>query len=273
MSRKLCLIHANCQGDPLRKLLMLHPQFGQEFEVVKYTNYLRESIPDEQLRSCSLFLYQPLGEKWDDHASDALLARVNPDAVNLAIPNMLFKGYWPFWTNRSPIEFGDAFLDKLVGMGLEKKEILYICLHTDIAAKHDLAAMFEKSILHEIEKEKGCVVGTVDLVLERFRTEKLYNTINHPNRRLILHVTAGILSHLGYAPLPRVLVDAFQDPYPEFELPLHPQIAAFHSLSFGDAATRYNVFGKMRTYEEYVGFYVDCRQLNIRDFSSYLHLV
>jgi hypothetical protein len=273
MSRKLCIIHANCQGDPLRKLLMLHPQFGQEFEIVKYTNYLREDIPDTRLQQCSLFLYQPLGEKWDDHASAALLARVNPAAVTAAIPNMLFKGYWPFWTNKSPIEFGDIFLDRLVDMGLEKKEILYICMHTDIAAKHDLAGLFEDSVCREREKEQGCVVHTVDLILDLFRSEKLFNTINHPNRRLVLHVTEGILAHLGFAPLPDVLAGAFQDPYPEFELPLHPQVAAFHQLPFGNASTLYNVFGKPRTYEQYAGLYVDCRALGIRDLSSYLHLV
>ncbi len=273
MSSKLCLIHANCQGDPLLQLLQLHPQFGSEFRVVKYTNYLRETIPAHELAGCSLFLYQPLGEKWDDHASDVLLQRVNPAATCLAIPNMLFKGYWPFWTNRSPMNYGDTFLDHMVDMGLEKKEILYIALQTDLTRKYDFPAMLEASLAMERDKEKGCVVETVALVEELFRSERLFNSINHPNRRLILHVAEGLLDALGYPPLPDVLVSAFRDPYPDFEQPIHPQVAAVHGMAFGGADARYNVYGKPRTYEEYLNCYLDCRLLGINDFISYLHLV
>lgn len=273
MPKELCIIHANCQGDPLRALLMLHPQFGSRYEVVKYTNYLRETIPPVQLESCSLFLYQPLGEQWDDLASRALLERVNPRATCLPIPNMLFKGYWPFWTNRSSMDFGDSFLDHLVDMGLEMREVLHVCLRTDVTAKFDLAAMFAESVAHERRKEAGCPVQTVDLVLEHFCSERLFNTINHPNRRLVLHVAQGILAALGFAPLPAVLAGAFADPYPEFELPIHPQVAAFHGLGFGGAGAQFNVFGTMRTYEEYAALYVHCRMHGIHDFAGFLHLV
>lgn len=273
MSQKYCIIHANCQGDPLQKLLMLHPQFGAEYSITKYTNYLREEIPAHELAACALFLYQPLGEKWNDLASAALLGRVNTAAVTLPIPNMLFKGYWPFWTNKSRMNYGDFFLEHLLGMGLEKQEVLYICMHTVLERKYDLAGMFAASIEMERAKEEGCVVQTVDSILERYKSEPLFNTINHPNRRLVLHVAEGILSALGYAPLPQVLVEAFTDPYPEFELPIHPQVAAFHGLSFGGSDTRYNIYGTLRTYEEYVNLYIDCHLHGIDDFISYLHLV
>ena len=112
MSRQeLCLIHANCQGDPLAWLLAATPEFAVRYEVRRYTNFERELIPPEELARCTLFIYQHLGEHWDEHASDRLLARVAPGALRCCIPNMLFKGYWPFWTNRSSMDFGDTFLD------------------------------------------------------------------------------------------------------------------------------------------------------------------
>lgn len=272
-AKKLCVVHANCQGDPLRALLSLHPQFGREYDIAKYTNYLREDIPAEQLEACDLFLYQPLGEQWNDHASDALLRKVSPTAVSMAIPNMLFKGYWPFWTNRSPMDYGDAMLDHMIDMGLEKKEILYLCLHTDLTRKYDLDAMLAESLAVERAKEHGCVVHTVDMVQELWKHEKLFNTINHPNRRLVLHVANGVLDALGMTPVPDVVSAAFTDPYPEFELPLHPQVAAYHGLDFGGPQTRYAVYGTPRTYEEYVSRYVDCRLLGVESFIAYLHVV
>ncbi len=273
MSRKLCVIHANCQGDPLRALLMNHPQFGRQFSVVKYTNYLRETVLPEHLAECDLFLYQPLGEQWDDHASDALLARVNPRAVTLALPNMFFKGYWPFWTNKSPMNYGDSLLDELIAKGLEVREIVYLYVHSRLVSGHDLAGMFADSVAYERRKEEGCVVGTVDIVLEHFRTERLFNTINHPNRRLVLHVANGLLNVLGFPPLPSEQIAAFPDPYPECELPIHPQVAAFHDLRFAGPDTRYNVYGTPRTFAEYAALYVDCRKRGISDFISFLHLV
>lgn len=101
------------------QLLASHPEFSRAFEIRKYTNYLHEEVPAQELAECSLFMYQHLGAKWGDHASDELLAKVNSSATVMAVPNVLFKAYWPLWTNHSPMDFGDAYLDKLIDMGLE----------------------------------------------------------------------------------------------------------------------------------------------------------
>lgn len=289
--RSLCLIHANCQGDPLAALLAAAPQFAERHEIRRYTNYLRERIAPAELSGCGLFLYQHLGEKWDDHASDKLLAMVNPAARVLRLPNMLFTGYWPFWTNKSPMDFGDAFLDRLVSMRLSMAEILHVCLHGDIAAKYDLDAMLRASLDVERDKERGAgggaktggvalpdaipavVAPTVDLVEALWKEERLFATINHPNRRLVLHVAEGVLAALGMDPLPPAVRDGFADPYPEFELPIHPQVAAHHGLAFGGPDAAYNIYGRRMTFEDYARRYVDCRMRGIDNFIGYLQLV
>lgn len=303
--RTLCLIHANCQGDPLAALLAAAPQFAERYEIRRYTNYLRERIAPAELSGCGLFLYQHLGEKWDDHASDRLLAMVNPAARVLRLPNMLFTGYWPFWTNKSPMDFGDAFLDRLVSMGLSMAEILHVYLHGDIAAKYDLDAMLRASLDVERDKERGAdaelgmtgsaersraggggaaasaapgaipavVTPTVDVVEALWKEERLFATINHPNRRLVLHVAEGVLAALGMDPLPPEVRDGFADPYPEFELPIHPQVAAHHGLAFGGPDAAYNIYGRRMTFEDYVRRYVDCRMRGIDNFIGYLQLV
>uniref|UniRef100_B8DRT4 Polysaccharide biosynthesis enzyme WcbI domain-containing protein n=1 Tax=Nitratidesulfovibrio vulgaris (strain DSM 19637 / Miyazaki F) TaxID=883 RepID=B8DRT4_NITV9 len=295
--RSLCLIHANCQGDPLAQLLAASPQFAARYEIRRYTNYLRERVAPAELSGCGLFLYQHLGEKWDDHASDRLLAMVNPAARVLRLPNMLFTGYWPFWTNKSPMDFGDSFLDRLVSMGLDMAEILHVYLHRDIAAKYDLDAMLRASLDVERDKERGSdvergraggdggvagalpggipavVAPTVELVETLWKQERLFATINHPNRRLVLHVAEGVLAALGMDPLPPAVRDGFTDPYPEFELPIHPQVAAHHGLAFGGPDATYNIYGRRMTFEDYVRRYADCRLRGIDNFIGYLQLV
>ncbi|MEG6504833.1 WcbI family polysaccharide biosynthesis putative acetyltransferase [Nitratidesulfovibrio sp. 1201_IL3209] len=283
--RSLCLIHANCQGDPLAVLLAASPQFAERYEIRRYTNYLRERIAPAELSGCGLFLYQHLGEKWDDHASDRLLAMVNPAARVLRLPNMLFTGYWPFWTNKSPMDFGDSFLDRLVSMGLSMAEILHVYLHGDIAAKYDLDAMLRHSLAVERDKERGAgdaatpaaipavVAPTVDLVEALWKQERLFATINHPNRRLVLHMAEGVLAALGMDPLPPAVRDGFTDPYPEFELPIHPQVAAHHGLAFGGPDATFNIYGRRMTFEDYARRYADCRLRGIDNFIGYLQLV
>ncbi|ABB39756.1 hypothetical protein Dde_2962 [Oleidesulfovibrio alaskensis G20] len=273
MRKELCIIHANCQGDPLARLLLSCDAFARRFEVRKYTNFQREQIPDRELESCRLFLFQHLGEKWAEQASAHLLHRLGPAAEVLRLPNMLFKGYWPLWTSRSPSEFGDVYLDHLIDMGLEKKEILYVYLHTDLTAKYDLDAMLRESLAVERAKEEETVVRTVDLVESLWRGELLFNTINHPGRRLLLHVAGGVLRALGFSQLSADVCAGFADPYPEFILPVHPQVAAFHGLAFGGEDWQYPVFGRQKTFARYAEHYVDCRLLGLESLSAYLHLV
>lgn len=273
MTRELCIIHANCQGDPLADLLAGQPDFAARYEVRRYTNYLKERIPPHELTRCALFIYQHLGERWDDLSSQALLRLVPSACRVLQVPNMLFKGYWPFWTNQSSMDFGDSFLDRLAGMGLDRAEMLHVYLHGDLTRKYDLVGMLEKSLAIEEDKERNAVVHTVPLVRSLWQHEKLFATINHPQRRLLLHVADGVLAALGMEGVPADVADAFAVPYTEFELPIHPQVAALHGLPFADAQTRYHVYGKTLTFEDYVRCYIDCRLRGIDSFIGYLHLV
>lgn len=257
------------------ELLLRHPGFCARFTAEKYTNYQQEKIDPAHLAACDVFLYQHLGEKWGEHASEHLLGLVNPRALKLRLPNMLFKGYWPFWTNHSPSDFGDFFLDKLIDLGIGKAEILHLYLHGDLGRKFDLATMFAESLAIEREKEKGCITGYVDLILEYFKEEQLFGTINHPRQRLLWQMTQAVLEALELTGLPDFKSESyrqFADPYPEFSLPIHPQVAAFHGLKFISQDTRYPVFGKEKTFEQYVTNYVDCRLLGLAPFVGYLQV-
>lgn len=275
MNKELCIIHANCQADPMLELLAGHAPFCGRFAVEKYTNYRQEKIDPARLAACRVFMYQHLGDKWGEHASEHLLNLVNPKAEVLRLPNMLFKGYWPFWTSRSPSDFGDFFLDKLIDMGIGKEEIMRLYLHNDLTRKFDFKAMFEESIAIEREKEKDCLVGYVDFMLQSFRKEQLFSTINHPRLRLIRRMTEAVLAALDLPGLPDAgegPLAGREDPYPEFILPIHPQVAAFHGLEFIGPDTLYEVFGKQKSFEEYTNNYIDCRLNGLDSFVCYLHV-
>jgi len=270
MTKELCILHANCQGEPLLERLNRCPEFAARFDTRIYTNYTREPIPGEALAACSLFLYQYLEPGWKELASATLLDRLPSSAASLCVPNMFFKGYWPLWDGRKGFDYRCVLLDEIVDLGLPPEETVLLFLRQDVAAKFDLLALAAKSIETERQREAHTPVKYVDLMLSRYRDERLFNTVNHPCRLLMDHAAAGVLRELGFEPPDPAAPDAPGEPFPEFEQPIDPRIAAFFGWDFADKDTQYNIYGRKMGFTRYVANYVMARKAGISDFIGFL---
>ena len=272
--REECVLHANCQGEPLAMLLGMSPEFSARWRIRHFTNYIREMIPGELLQKATLFLYQPLGPDWGDLSSASLLARLGKNALPVCIPNMFFTGYWPFWTKKSPMDFGDYFLDKLFESGAGKPEILRIYLSDKVRGMADFDGVAAETLRLEKAKEEQCDVKTADFVAENWRKMPLFQTVNHPGTTLLILVAQGILAKLGLPPLSRAATDEFAFDYEGFSLPIHPRVAAYHNLPFAGEGAEYPVFGRSMTFERYVSRYIECRINHFEaNFLQFLQLV
>ncbi|MDL2313476.1 hypothetical protein LJC36_00675 [Desulfovibrio sp. OttesenSCG-928-C14] len=281
--RKFCLMHANCQGEPVAALLARHPDFSRGWELRHISNYTGEEVPDAALARCDLFVYQHLGEKWGELASARLLGRLHAlssGAASFQMPNLLFKGYWPFWTMHSPIDYGDTVLNRLIEAGAQKPEILKIYLHGDIRKFTDPDANLAETLRIQREKEEGCAVRTWDILAERWADPldasngPLMYSINHPGRLILERICNGLLDYLGLAPLPPGLAAAYTPDYADFELPIHPALARHFKLPFAGSGHEFNIYGRRMTFEAYISRYIDCRLNGYEaDFISYLQLV
>ena len=108
MGKTLCILHANCQGDALRPLLENTPAFARLFRIRQLRNYTREAVAERDLAACGLFLHQRLAPRWGELSTERLLPRLSPACRAIILPNLFFKGYWPFWTNAfQGIDFAD----------------------------------------------------------------------------------------------------------------------------------------------------------------------
>ncbi len=273
MKKRLAILHANCQGEPLARALQASPEFNAAFTPRVFLNYAREPIPAEALASCGLFLHQHLGPEWGELASDALLRRLPAATPRLCIPNMFFRGPWPLWSGEPGFDYRDKLLDKLLAMGLPRRDILHVYLHTPLAAKFDLSALLAETVRTERARQTRTSVPYLDHVLEHFRERPLFLTVNHPVAELILLAAAGVLAHLGFAPMDPARLGGFTTGYEEFHLPIHPQAAEFYGLAYGRQDTRYPTYGRERNFQEYAAAYVDCRLAGIDDFIGYLRAV
>lgn len=275
--RETCLLHANCQGDPLARLLAASPEFSARWRLKLVTNYTRAPLPSAELAACTLFLYQNLGPEWGDLASEAVVARLPSGCVSLCVPNLFFKGYWPLWTSASSMHFGDVQLDYLTDQGLEPAEAVHVSLKTDVAALYDLDGLLAESQAVERRREAGAVMSVVDYVESRWRERQLFATVNHPGPELMTLVANAVLDRLDFPSLPPDRAEALAaagdlacDPH--FELPIHPGVARHFGLTFAGPDRRYPAYGKSLTWREYALCYVDCRRKGL-DLLQYLQAV
>lgn len=271
MAKSLCILHANCQGDALRPLLENTPPFARHFEIRQLCNYTREEVADRDLATCGLFLHQRLAPRWGEIATERLLPRLGPDAQAIILPNLFFKGYWPFWTNAfKGIDFADSLLEKLLAAGLSPEDALRLYLKGDPALLGDVEAVAEDSLAREEAKEADDPIRTAHILRERWREEQLFLTVNHPGHVLLFHVAEELLRLLGLGPLPESVRKAYVHPQEEFWLPLHPALGPRLGLGFASRERRYPVFGASLTHQEYTAAYLSCRAHGVRDLVGFL---
>lgn len=274
MPLDICIIHANCQGDPLHRILASTPAFAQRFTIRKYTNYLEEHIADDYLGECKVLLYQQLSDKWNDAASSALLARLPLGAQALRIPNMFFKGYWPLWTNKTFMAYGDIFLEYLAQQDITARDIVHLCKHAALPRMYDLDGLVQSSVEIERDKELGCVVETVNLVQELWKKEQLFTTVNHPAARLTLHVADGVLRALGLGNVPDAVRKAIYETWhDDFVQPIFPQVAQHFGFGFMGPDRDYTIYGRTMPFTEYCQYYIACKREKIPDFAAFMNYV
>ena len=268
----LCLLHANCQGEALALLLNAHAPFTRLFRLKHYINYTRETLLPSDLQNCRLFLYQKLDASFGDLASNVLLKRLPKTCQTIQIPNLFFKGYWPFWM-RAPerIDFADSVLERLIDIGLPMQEILRIYLSGSHPAFKTVAKIAQESLAQEKAKEKDCPIGCVHLLLQFWREEPLFYTVNHPGPRLIIAVAERLLQLLGLPPLSPACKANFVHPDRDFFLPIHPLVGQALGLNFTGPKVSYEIFGKRLTHAEFIASYLACRKEHVTNLAAFLH--
>ena len=268
----ICILHANCQGGPLTRLLRLSPAFSRRWDILHITNYDRSPVPSDALEHCSLFLYQHLGPQWGDLASENLLSRLPRNAVSLCLPNLFFMGYWPFWTSDSSMNFGDICLDYLTDKGLSPAEILHVCLHGRLDAICNIEERINESRTYQKQKDGNAIISLENFIDAHWKEEQLFTTVNHPAPKLSLMVANAMLDRLHLPGLPDSVLDSEGDALDcdrQLHQPIHPGIGRRFALPFAGPERRYRIYENRLTFRQYALAYVDCRRKKL-PFLAYL---
>ncbi|WP_291325796.1 WcbI family polysaccharide biosynthesis putative acetyltransferase [Desulfovibrio sp. UCD-KL4C] len=270
MKKKTCILQANCQGEPIEDLLNLSPEFKESYNTYRFTNYIREPIPDELLSKCDLFLYQHLAKGWGELSSETICSKLKDTCKTIAFPSMLFIHYWPLWSRQKGFDYPDIFLESLFERDLDESQIIHLFMNAKLTNIYDFKSIIAESEKIERQKESFCSAKYVDHILANYKQRKLFNTINHPGKELLTNTANAILFELNLSELTTAHIGAFPEPFPDFEQPIHPQIAEYLGLEFCGPDTRYHVYGAELTFREYAIRYIKCRKLGMEDFIGFL---
>ena len=272
MTKALCLLHANCQGDALRPLLENPPAFASRFYIRQYVNYTRQSIATSDIERCELFLYQRLAPKWGDLSTEQMLPRLPQHCQTIEIPNLFFKGYWPFWFRDVRINFADSLLETLLQKVAPQEALtLYLRGAASLLGDADaLNAQVEESLAREEAKEADAPIRCAPLLRERWRDEQMFITVNHPCRELLFHIADSLLHLLSLGGLPHSTRGSYAHPLEDFWLPIHPAVGSALRLPFVSADKRWSIFHSLLTHREYSLCYMACRANNVPDFLTFL---
>lgn len=271
VQQKTLLVYGNCQAEALFNLMQKDALVSSLFRVLYYPSFeapggTRVPLSPDDLSRCALFFSQHDPEPFpyaDQLPENCLIVHFPSVDFNLLWPfnciNPYNKPEFPqFPWGRFP--YGDRVILECVKSGMAAGDILEYYLTGWEQYKPDLKRLARLEEGRLISRDGHCEVQMAQWVLERFRRERLFWTVNHPTQMLLCEVLQGLFR--AAAGLEPALQNAdirktSQVYFPAGEqlsianIPIHPALAEELQLEWYDPGQTFKVFGEVYSYEEY----------------------
>jgi len=219
MKKKFTIL-ANCQGLLLSRLLIAHSDFQRDYFYTPLPNHVhRLMLSDEEMvyktvSEADLFIHQHVSARLGAFSSCNLLQRLNVRAKRVSIKNAYFTGYNPELTNRIKVP---VFYNKdgTISYNMQDLNIFLSYVHgyseidTIDYLKRDQNKKYVsisrkniKNSLDELSKrEENADIKACEYIRSNYRSERLFNTFNHPSLSVCFHIADALLAYMGYEPL------------------------------------------------------------------------
>lgn len=280
MSKKNYTVYANCQGHALAKVLNSSPNFSSEYNYIEVeqiqnidTNYL-DDIIESVIPQVDLFIYQPISEKYKNnsrYSSKYMVDILKKDCRYISFPSCYFRGYNPEIRTLKdennvnvsvPLKkFHNLDHDANIILGFIKKDSVSTIInqiiddnfYSEQFVEQTLANTFEE--LSKREKRFFVDIRISLFILNNFKTERLFHTVNHPTSRLIKFIAESILDILH--------IEKDFDKIPDFlnflSYPVYTSAQKRLKLEF-DSLPKYGILGELVDLEKIIKQYIEFYQ-------------
>jgi Polysaccharide biosynthesis enzyme WcbI len=275
---KTMIVYGNCQAQAITAVLSNDPVASSLFRVVyvrsfEHPSEANKQPADEELANCALLCEQ------HDRLPFPYRNRLPSNCVTVKFPSVDFNLLWPFNSvnpyNKAappeyplgPFPYGDRVILNCVEMGMKREDILdyYLTRWDEYQIDLERLAKIEASRL--AARDARCDVQMSSWVLERFRTQRLYWTINHPTSTLLrellerlFHACAKAQPAIEDVDVDTTLKANFppRGPLGVVAIPVHPKVAEQLGLDWYNGEERYPSFNfATYTYEGYFRALID----------------
>lgn len=177
--KKTCILFTNCHGGRIQQILKTHNDFTNDYDVSYYRADLRKAPPLRELSNCSLFIYQYLAkEKWNKLSSDILLETLPKSCIQIQIPKLSWRVFWPLWAN-DPIKtidhpYGDSFLIQKTDQHENITEIMKQYMDLDLSKLYNLDKLLDDNYNYLKKEENSKDINLADYIIDNFREKPLF---------------------------------------------------------------------------------------------------
>lgn len=153
--------------------------------------------------------------------------------------------------------YGDKFVSACQARDVPPKQILDLATNGTWGPNWpDLDEAFREESRRLTTGDATCDVKIGAHVLKRFRSQRLFWTVDHPTDALLSEVTKRLLTAAGLIAGPHVVDDAFSPSESEgilgiYAVPIHPHVASHFALAWYRPDQTYQAFDRSYTFREY----------------------
>jgi len=207
------VIYTNCQGDELKKYLVMSPEFNREYRInlvfkphlyndsslenggVNQTKSL-PSILLENLKNSDVFIHQPFSSRrgiFSTEGEDSVIKYLKDSCKVTTFPS-LYADIFPIYTEGKYIK-GLKNIEDLLISGHNKSDILEM-LDSGLINFY-LKDRLDFSLEFMEKKENVCNIKASQFIQENIKNFRLFDTQNHPTEILMSFISNKIFEDLG----------------------------------------------------------------------------
>ncbi len=255
----------NCQAQALATVYRAH--FGSAVgDDVAYADS-HNVLTDPEFATRALSEADVVVSQVFDFPAPLKAEDLQPHCITCRFPSVVAGFYWPYASQPHietpkddpeppyPAQLGDRYLNGLIAKGVAPEAALEQYLELDIAKAANADRLLELGLDKQRKRDAEAGMDIATRLEQRFRSEPLFLTPDHPSLEVFSWVARQVYPQLGNAEAE--VEDALKieprAPFPRSALPIHPRLAEHFGLEFANAGTRYPYFEEGAfTFAEYV---------------------
>ena len=263
------VIFGNCQAEAIASAIQHYPGISGECEVILASSFgispEREAeILSDDVRNRCVRLFEQVTP----------LVRVStryafPNAQITTFPSLDFNLMWPLRADEprmtpEPPEFpygrftyGDRIINQIVAEGLEGDAAWEAFQRRSDAAMPNLCRLANVEQRRWSFAERDLDVAMSDVIFNAFKTERLFWTYNHPNRRVLCRLAARILAAAGIATSEEEALATMEGILTwefgaDYQAPIHPKVISELPLEWASEDPIYRRYKDEFSYEQFI---------------------